>query len=161
MGPKANALCKQHGDWKWNPDFNLTVSLKYQGVEKEFKKLLDQVSKLRKELLGLVDEDAEAYLEVIKSKGSEESIKEAAEVPLVTARKSLEVLKMASYASKEGNKNLRSDAHCAIELATAAIYGALENVRANLPFIEDEKLAGELRESIDQVLDGSGELVKP
>jgi len=133
---------------------------KYKNVEKEFKQLNQQATKLQKELFKLVDEDKKAYLEVVKTKGSQKAIKKAAEVPLETAQKSLEVLKMACYASENGNQNLRSDAFCAIELATAAVYGALENVRANLPFIKDDKFANELRKKIDKTLNGGQPITK-
>lgn len=134
---------------------------KYREKEEEFKKFSQQATKLQKELFRLVDKDTQVYLEVVKTKGSQESFKRAAEVPLETAQKSLAVLKMAGYASEHGNQNLRSDAFCAIELATASVYGALENVRANLPFIGDEKYIGELKNKVDQILNGTESLVKP
>lgn len=141
---------------------SLTVGKeKYKKVEKRFEEMIKEAGELQKELLGLVDEDTQAYLQVVKSKGSQEAIKKAAGVPLETAQKSLEVLRMASYAAAHGNQNLRSDAHCAIELATAAIYGALENVRVNLPLIKDQRLVGEIKDVVDEVLNGTNKLVKP
>ncbi|MBU3956882.1 cyclodeaminase/cyclohydrolase family protein [Patescibacteria group bacterium] len=134
---------------------------KYKDVEEEFKQLSNRAIKLQSELFKLADKDAKAFMDVIKTKSSQEAIKRAAEVPLETAQKSLAVLKMACYASEHGNQNLRSDAFCAIELTTAAIYGALENVRANLPYIKDEKYLGELKDKVDQVLNGTESLVKP
>lgn len=134
---------------------------KYKDVEKEFKQLSKQAIKLQSELSKLADKDAKAFMEVIKTKDSQRAIKKAAEIPLETAQKSLAILKMAIYASEHGNQNLRPDAFCAIELATAAIYGALENVRANLPHIKDEKYLGELKDEIEQVLNGADGLVKP
>jgi len=124
-------------------------------------KLSNKVIKLQRELLKLADEDTRAFMAVIKTKGGQKAIQRAAQVPLETAQKSLEVLKMASYASEKGNQNLRSDAFCAIELATAAIYGALENVRVNLPHLEDERFVGELRNKIEAVLNDTSRLVKP
>jgi len=133
---------------------------KYKEVEKEFKQLNDRATKLQRELLKLVDEDTKAFMAVIKTKGGQKAIQKAAQAPLETAQKSLEVLKMAVYASEHGNQNLRSDAFCAIELATAAIYGALENVRVNLPHFEDERLVKDLRDKIEAVLNGTTSLVK-
>jgi len=134
---------------------------KYKENEQKFKKFNKRTSKLQKELLQLVKEDEKAYLNVVKTKGSQKTIKKAAEVPMATAQKSLEVLKMACYLSEHGNQNLRSDAFCAIELATAAVYGALENVRVNLPHIRDEELLSELRDEVDHILNGTENLVKP
>ena len=134
---------------------------KYQSVDERFSQLNQEAEELQKALLQLVKEDEKAFLEVLKTKGSEKAVKRAAEVPLETATKSLAVLKMANYASKKGNQNLRSDAFCAVELATASIYGALENVRANLPFLKDEKDSAELKDKINKILDGTEVLVKP
>ncbi len=134
---------------------------KYKDVEKQFKELNKQATKLQMELFKLADEDKKAYLKVVKTKGSQEAVQKAAEVPLETAQKSLEVLKMACFVSEHGNQNLRSDAFCAIELATAAVYGALENVRANIPHIENEKYLGELKDKVEKVLNGTNNLVKP
>lgn len=133
---------------------------KYKEVEEDFKKVLEQAEKLRKQLLRLADEDALAYQAVVKTR-SQEAIKTAAEVPLKTAQKSLEALKLASYAAKHGNKNAVSDAKCGIELATAAVYGALENVRANLPLIKDKRFGEELKDEMEEILNGTNRLVKP
>lgn len=134
---------------------------KYKMVEEEFKRLKKQTSKLEGELIRLADEDTKAFMEVIRTKSSQGAIKTAAEIPLETAEKSLDVLKLAVYASECGNQNLRSDAFCAIELATAAVYGALENVRVNLPFIKDERFVEKLQDEMEAVLGGTERLVKP
>ncbi len=136
---------------------NLTVGKeRYAEVEEDFEQILGKAERLRDQLLQLADEDALAYQAVIKTK-SQEAIKTAAEVPLKTAQQSLEVLKLASFAAKEGNKNAISDARCAIELATAAVYGAIENVRINLPYIEDKKFNKELKSEVEKILSGASE----
>lgn len=136
---------------------NLTVGKeKYQEVEEDFEQILGKAERLKDQLLRLADEDALAYQAVVKTKG-QEAIKTAAEVPLKTAQQSLEVLKLASFAVKEGNKNAISDARCAIELATAAIYGAIENVRINLSYIEDKKFIKELKAKVKEVMAGAEE----
>ncbi len=134
---------------------------KYKDQEEKIRGISDKSKVLQMELFGLVDADSEAYEEVVRTKGSQPAVKKAAEVPLTTAQKSLEVLKMAEYVSEFGNQNLRSDAFVAMELAQAAVYGALENVRINLPFIKDEKEAEKLKCEVEKVLDGTNGLVKP
>jgi len=161
-GGSASALAGAMAAALVNKVCVLTIGrAKYKNVEKEFKQLNQQATKLQKELFKLIDEDKKAYLEVVKTKGSQPAIKKAAEAPLETAQKSLGILKIAVYASENGNQNLRSDAFCAIELATAAVYGALENVRANLPYIKDEKYLRELKDEVGRVLNGAESLVKP
>jgi len=134
---------------------------KYQPVEEDFKKIHELAKRKLAKLTELIEEDARAYEQVVKTKNSPAAIKHAAEVPLKTAQESLEVLKMAHCVSEHGNQNCRSDAFCAIELATAAIYGALENVRINLPFIKDEVVVKRLKDEIEKVLADTQLLANP
>ena len=133
---------------------------KYKDINEEMEKVRNEGMNLKDELLELVDEDTRAYLEVMKTKGGQAATLKAAEVPLSTAQKSLSVLKMAVWASEIGNQNLRSDAFCAIELATAAIYGALENVRVNLPYLKNQKVVNSLKDEIEEILTGANQFVK-
>ena len=147
---------------------------KYQEVEARVSKLAKEAEKLLAELLDLADQDAKAYLEVVEAyrlpkdsdtssyRGEEiqKAYKTAAAVPLKTAQKSLKVLIMAAWLAENGNKFARSDALVAIELAQAAIYGALENVRINLPYIEDKQFTADLEKKIDQVSSGAKKLVR-
>lgn len=129
----------------------------------EVLKIAEKADKLRSELLELSDKDCQAYDEAakayrlpkksqIRKEKIQEVLKNAAEVPMETAKKSFEVLNLASFVARDGNQNAASDARCAIELATAAIYGALENVRINLALIKDEKFSENLREEMEKVL---------
>ena len=129
----------------------------------EVSKIVKKADDLKDNLLELSDKDCQAYDEVIrayrllkedKTRGRriQEALKYAAEVPMETVRKSVEVLYLASFVAAKGNQNAVSDARCAIELAIAAIYGALENVRINLALIKDEKIVESLRNEIDKIL---------
>lgn len=161
-GGSAAALAGAMGAGLVHKVIVLTIGKKkYEEVEEHFNQLKRQISKLQEELLSLVDEDTQAYLAVVKSKGSQGSVLGAAEVPLKTAQKSFEVLKMAAYVSEYGNQNLRSDAFVAMELAQVGVYGALENVRVNLPFLKDEKARSDLTVKIDDLLGETNSLVKP
>lgn len=117
---------------------NLTIGRKkYASVEKDMGEIRDKAVKLRKELTLLIDKDASAYKEVVETKFSQEAMIVAAEVPMKTASRSLEILKIAVTVLREGNKNAYSDAQCAVGLAKAAFNGAIANVRINLPYIKD------------------------
>jgi formiminotetrahydrofolate cyclodeaminase len=133
----------------------------------DFKEIEEKAEKLREELLELADEDCQAFERVMKAyrlpkesnkqqeirnKEIQEALKKAAETPLKTAKKSVEVLKMASFCAQKGNQNAVSDARAGIELATAAVYGALENVRINLESIKDEKFYQRIKEEIEEIL---------
>lgn len=132
--------------------------------DKEFKKIEENSEKLRKELLSLADEDCQVFKKVmdayrIKKEAQgrlrkiQEALKQAAAIPLETAEKSVELVRMASYCAQEGNQNAVSDARVGIELATAAVYGALENVRINLESIKDTKFCEDLKDKMDELLE--------
>ena len=124
---------------------------KYKERQGDFEKIRAEAREKLTKLTKLIEEDTKAYRQVVKTKFSQPAVKYAAKVPLETAQVSLTVLKMASVAAKYGNQNCRSDALCAIKLATAAIDGALENVRANLPFIKDKKFCQKLKDQIEEI----------
>jgi len=135
--------------------------------EEKFREIGKKADKLRKELLSMADEDCQVFEKVMKAyrlpkesnkqqetrnKEIQETLKKAAETPLKTARKSVAVLKMASFCVQKGNQNAVSDARVGIELATAAVYSALENVRINLESIKDEKFCQKMKSEMEKIL---------
>jgi len=105
---------------------------------------------LKKKCVLLADEDSESFIRVMKAyrlpkknpKRKEEvqkSLKLAVEIPLVVAKISDTLSKFAIEVAKKGNKNTYSDAKSAEYFAIAAKKSAMENVKINLPMIEDEK----------------------
>lgn len=121
---------------------------KYAEAESLFREVLIKANCLKGELLGLVYEDAAAYQKVVDSKFSQAAMIQAARIPLTTAKKSALILGLARQALEQGNKNLHSDAQCAIYLAEAAIKGATENVLVNLPYIKEEKEVAVLKQAV-------------
>jgi formiminotetrahydrofolate cyclodeaminase len=118
-----------------------------------------EATELRLELLDLADRAAVAYGEVSAARklprGTDEerahrtrelrqAMLEAARIPLQTARVAREVLDLAVRIAPIGNRNAISDAGVAAQLATAAVRGAILNVRINLPYLPaDEPLRAE------------------
>lgn len=116
----------------------------------------DSAARLRVDLLDLAETDAAAYDAVVaarrlpkgtdaeraeRSRRIRSTIVEAARVPLETARRSREVLDLAVRIAPIGNRNAVSDAGVAAQLASAAVRGAVLNVRINLPYLPaDEPL---------------------
>jgi formiminotetrahydrofolate cyclodeaminase len=101
-------------------------------------------------LLDLAEEDAAAYAAVVAARRMPKedeaaraararilrtTMVAAAEVPLRTAQVAAEVLDMARRIAPIGNPNAVSDAGVAAQLASAAVRGALLNVRINLPYL--------------------------
>jgi len=68
---------------------------------------------------------------------------DAAEAPMLTARRALDVLEDAAAVAPIGNVNAVSDAGVAALLAWTALRGAILNVRINLPYLSaDDPLRG-------------------
>lgn len=69
----------------------------------------------------------------------------ATAVPLEVAERSHQLKKRLETLSREAPKKVASDVEVALHLASAALSGALANVRINVPFIKDE----DFRRSVD------------
>jgi len=151
---------------------NLTVGKKgYEAVEKEMKALAKEASQLRNNLTAAIDQDADAYTEVmaayrlpkktdqeitLRQQKIQEAIKYAALVPLEVARDALAVIELAGQAIQKGNKNASSDGAVAAMNARTAALAAIYNVKINLKSIKDdsfvEKLSQEVKELENQVV---------
>ncbi len=105
-------------------------------IEKEFKTTLRQSEKIRRRLLILVDLDAQAYSNVVKTRRAAPKIKKAAlkkaqDVPREVCRLCYEAILLAPFLVKEGNRYLISDVKVAAEMLLAAFNSAQANVEAN------------------------------
>ncbi|MBC7081599.1 MAG: cyclodeaminase/cyclohydrolase family protein [Thermoplasmatales archaeon] len=135
---------------------NLTIGKKkYESVEEEMKARLYELKNMRKEFLLLVEEDANAFNEVIKAirekKGIEEAYKKACEVPAKTAEKCFILMREIREIAEKGNKNSISDAGVAMLFANASFNSAILNVKINLSCIEDQIYKSEMRRKIDEM----------
>jgi formiminotetrahydrofolate cyclodeaminase len=80
---------------------------------------------------------------------------QSARVPLALAIVAIEIINALDLVIHEGNPMVLSDANAAIVLAQATVDISEINVRSNLPFIKDEVLAGDIKESIE----AAGEMI--
>ncbi|HUK21518.1 MAG TPA: glutamate formimidoyltransferase [Gemmatimonadales bacterium] len=116
---------------------------------------------IRQAMRVLVEQDAAAYNEVTAAyavpKGDpsrapriDRALLRAAEPPLMLARGAARLVALAQEITVIGNKNARSDGRVASALARAALFGAIENVRANVEALSDPE-AGQalLREMLE------------
>ena len=139
---------------------------KFQAVLPEIQAIRLQASALKEKLTNAVDEDAQAFNAVMeayklpKSNDDEkkirlatiqQSMKQAALLPLGVAGDSLEVLKLAARILPLGNQNAASDAAVSGLMAYAAIQGALFNVKINLGFIKDADFCATTRDRITAI----------
>ncbi len=106
-------------------------------VAKKIEHLLAESERLRRRFLQIVDEDAQAYLQVVKVRPSKDvqlkkkARQRAAAVPQELARLCRQAVNLTPYLVKEGNKYLLSDIRVANELLLAAYAGARINVEIN------------------------------
>ena len=144
---------------------NLTVGKeKYNDVQDEIKDVLKKSEKLRKDLTKLIDEDTEAFNDVIKAfkmpKETEEQkekrkqaiqdgYKTAAVVPLETAKTCEKILDVAIIVAKKGNKNSITDAAVSALMAKAGVMSAILNVKINLGSIKDETFVKNTSKELD------------
>ena len=131
----------------------LTIGKKnYENVQDDISKLSHQVEKLQKRLTALIDEDTNAFNDVMasfkmpketeeqkkkRSQAIQKGYKKAAEIPLKTAQTAKEVLHLSIDIAKKGNTNSITDAGVAALLGYAAVHAAALNVEINLSSIKD------------------------
>jgi formiminotetrahydrofolate cyclodeaminase len=118
---------------------------------------------LRRELVGLVDEDAAAFERVMaafrlpketaelkeaRSREIQAGYEGAVGPPLRVCRHALEILTLALRAAELGNPNAVSDVGVAALLAASALEGAALNVEINLGSIKDETFRDESSKTV-------------
>ncbi|MCK4366167.1 MAG: glutamate formimidoyltransferase [Thermoplasmatales archaeon] len=146
---------------------NLTIGKeKYVDVQDEIKLVLKKSEQLRKKLIKLIDEDTEAFNDVMKafkmSKETEEQKKKrsaaiqagyktAASVPLETARTCEKILDVTLVVAKKGNQNSITDAAVSALMAQAGVEGAILNVKINLGSIKDETFVKKISSELDKL----------
>jgi methenyltetrahydrofolate cyclohydrolase len=150
----------------------------YETVQDEITELLQKSEELRQDLTDLIDKDTDAFNEVMKAlklpKETEEqkaqrknavqtALKKAAEIPLETARKCLQILDVSRVVTEKGNKNSITDAGVSALLAQTGVQAAMLNVRINLSSIKDEdyvtQVTTELQELLQDTMQKSAEIL--
>lgn len=155
---------------------NLTIGKeKYSDVQDEIKKLLRESEKIRKELTELIDEDTNAFNDVMKAfkmpKETEEQkkkrslaiqggYKKAADVPLKTAKACEKIFDIAIITAEKGNKNSITDAAVSALMAKAGVEGAILNVKINLSSIKDEEFVKNITKELKEIEKNADEKTK-
>lgn len=146
---------------------NLTIGKKnYEEVEAEMKEISAKVSPFTTIFVEAIDKDADAFDGVMKSfklpKETDEEkkartaaiqsgMKDAANVPLETARNAFALFGMIEAIVLRGNSNAVTDGAVAAMMARAGVLGAIYNVRINLGSIKDEAYVQAVTEEIDRM----------
>jgi formiminotetrahydrofolate cyclodeaminase len=123
---------------------------------------------LAERFLALIQEDTDAYQEVLKAlrlpkeAGEEKAVRQealqkamrkASSVPLETLRVSERLIQMAKGAVEQGNPTTVTDAAAAVHLASAAATVAAYNVRTNLPSLKDDVFVDGCKREVEEILE--------
>ena len=148
---------------------------KYAAVDAEMKEAALRAVALGNTLSALVKRDAEAYSQVSeayklpkepadaaarRAEAVTTALLKAAEVPLETARASVEVAKLAALVAERGNANAVTDAGVAALLAQAACRGAAYNVRVNVQALDDKSKGKALAREAERLVKQAGDLTE-
>jgi len=136
---------------------------KYADVEARLYDVIVQAESLRAELTSAIEADSAAFDAVMAArklpKGTDEekaarhaavqaATLHATQVPLETARLSLQALELALVVAQSGNVNATTDAAVAGLMARAAVEGAGLNVRVNVASLADQVRARALLDEL-------------
>ncbi len=146
---------------------NLTLGKEdYKNVEDDIKELLKQSEQLRKELTMLIDEDTEAFTDVIRafkmpketdlqkqkrSHAIQEGYETAAHVPLKTAKICEQILDIAKTVAEKGNQHSITDAAVSALMVQVGVKSAILNVKINLGSIKNEKFVSKVSTECDRI----------
>lgn len=145
----------------------LTVGKKgYESVEDNMKGYIEQINELIQELKHLMDEDTQAFGNVLdayklpkdneentvlREKAVQEALIGAALVPIRIGEESLKVIETALVLSGEGNKNVVTDGAAAVFLAYAAVEISILNALINNASIKDEQIKAQIEDRVYQL----------
>ena len=135
---------------------NLTINKKgYEEVYSQVDEYIQDVLKIKEVAKSLMDEDSIAFnslMEAFKSKNQEliaERAIDSAMVPFRLFNEAKKLQAIAEVLEKIGNKNVQSDAIIAIDLCKAIYSGSILNIKANMPYIQDQKVVEKLNTILD------------
>ena len=168
-GGGASALVGAVGTALGNMVGSLTVGKKkYAAVEEEMQELKAKADVLQKELLHLVERDAEVFEPLSKAYGMpketeeeraekarvmEAALKEACSVPMEIMEKCCEAIELLVEFAAKGSVLAISDAGVGAAFCKAALEGASLNVYINTKSMADREYAEELNKKADAMLE--------
>lgn len=144
----------------------------YSVVSAQAQEILEQASHLREALTRAVDDDSEAFNQLMavyrnksldqvnKAAAVERATIKAADVPLRVAELSVRAAKLASSIATMGNVNAVTDAAAGVLMAQAAVQIAGLNVKINVVNLKDQELAAEYRAKISSLEEAVREITE-
>lgn len=148
---------------------NLTIGKKkYAEYEDSVKSILEKAGKLEKDLLSMIDQDAECFLPLSKAYGlptntdeekqfkaetMEKALKVACEVPINIVRASYEAIKLHEDLVDKGSRLAISDVGVGVQCLRAAILSGQLNVVININSIKDQEYVEKVRTEVNQLVE--------
>ncbi|MGI6705086.1 MAG: cyclodeaminase/cyclohydrolase family protein [Clostridia bacterium] len=167
-GGGASALCGALGMALGSMVGNLTLGKKkYQDVQEDIENILEKAQVLQKELLDLVEKDAEVFEPLSKAYGMpknteeeraekdrvmEEALKLASSVPLEIMEKTIQAIELHEELAAKGTRLAISDVGVGVQFCKAALIGASLNVFINTKYMKDRETAQKLDDRTDKML---------
>jgi len=150
---------------------NLTIGKKkYAESEARLLVIRPQLERLGERLRNLIAEDAASFEGVLgayrlpkesdeqnaaRAEAIQRALQLAVAVPLETAGRSMEVLRLLREIADIGNSNALSDVAVGAQLAQTAVKGASYNVAVNLDSISDREFVSATRQKMDELIEES------
>lgn len=148
---------------------NLTIGKKkYAEYEDSVKSILEKAGKLEKDLLSMINQDAECFLPLSKAYGlptntdeekqfkaetMEKALKVACEVPINIVRASYEAIKLHEDLVDKGSRLAISDVGVGVQCLRAAILSGQLNVVININSIKDQEYVEKVRTEVNQLVE--------
>ena len=146
---------------------NLTLGKEqYVNVKSEILEIKTKMESNLKRLTALIDEDANAFNDVmsafklpksteeektIRSNAIQEGYKKAINIPMETAKLSLQCLGLMSTLVLKGNQNAVTDAGTGALVALSAVRGAIYNIKINLTSVKDQDYVKKMKNEINNL----------
>lgn len=148
---------------------NLTIGKKkYAEHEESVKIILQRAKNLEKQLLDMIDEDAECFLPLSKAYGlpssteeekkikndiMQEALKSACEVPIKVVKVCYDAIKLHEDLVDKGSKLAISDIGVGVQCLRASILSAQLNVLINVNYIKDIDYVNKVRKEVDKLVE--------
>lgn len=148
---------------------NLTLGKKkYADVQEDIKKILKKAETLQREMLELVEKDAEVFEPLSKAYGLpketeeerkkkeqilEEALKLACSVPIKIMEKAIEAIDLHEELAQKGTRIAISDVGVGVLFCKSALMGASLNVYINTSLMKDRDYAVKINSLTEKMLD--------
>lgn len=140
---------------------------KYAEVEDRMREMIEEIRKVRKDLLECIDRDAEAFRPLAEAYAIpkedperetvlEQCLYQAAQPPMEIMEHCAKALELLSEFARKGSTLAVSDAGCGASLCKAAVECAALNVFVNTRLMKDRKQAKAMNSKTEELLKSCG-----